>query len=80
MKTILDIARDCEANAREVRNALMHLKITQQGEIQTLRYTGAMLSLVASTLTELDAKMRPVFDKNIVNGILREWGAEELMS
>lgn len=79
MKTILDIARDCEKSARDTRTCLMHTNITKQGEIQTLRYCGAMLSLVASTLTELDEKLRPVFDKNVVNGILREWGAEELM-
>lgn len=80
MKTeVLTIARDVQKTARDVRTAMVHLNVDQQGEIQTMRYCGAMLDLVASTLTHLHEKLHPVFAKDIVNGILKEWGEEDLL-
>jgi len=76
---VLSLSRDVEKVARNVRTAMVHLNVDQQGEIQTMRYCGAMLSLVASTLTHLHDKLHPVFARDIVNGILREWGEEDLL-
>jgi len=76
---VLSLSRDVEKVARNVRTAMLHLNVDQEGEIQTMRYCGAMLSLVASTLTHLHDKLHPVFARDIVNGILREWGEEDLL-
>jgi len=76
---VLSLSRDVEKVARNVRTAMVHLNVDQQGEIQTMRYCGAMLSLVASTLTHLHDKLHPVFARDVVNGILREWGEEDLL-
>ncbi len=76
---VLALSRDVAKTARNVRAAMLHLNVDQQGEIQTMRYCGAMLDLVASTLTHLHDKLHPVFSKDVVNGILREWGEEDLL-
>lgn len=77
---LLALARKSEAVSREIRTSMLYLNVDQQGEIQTMRYCGALASLVASTLSELHAKLHPVFSKDTINGILREWGEEELLS
>ena len=76
---VLSIARDVEKVARNVRMAMLHLNVDQEGEIQTMRYCGAMLDIVAATLTNLHDKLHPVFAKDVVNGILRVWGEEDLL-
>ena len=76
---VLTLAHDVAKTSRDVRAAMMHLNVDQQGEIQTMRYCGAMLDIVAYTLTQLHEKLHPIFAKDVVNGILREWGEEDLL-
>ena len=76
---VLSIAHDVAKVSRTIRATTLHLNVDQEGEIQTMRYCGAMLSLVASTLTHLHDKLHPVFAKDVVNGILRVWGEEDLL-
>lgn len=75
---IITIAQTVEKTSRQVRTAMQRLDQSKQGEIETLRYCGALLSLVSSTLCELHEHLHPVFEIGIVNGILKEWGADEL--
>lgn len=47
---------------------------------ETLKYSGAMLDVVAHTLFSLfDNTHEAMFNAKLVNGILKQWNAEELM-
>jgi len=47
---------------------------------EILKYSGAMLDVVAHTLFSLyDMTHEELFNAKLVNGILKQWNAEELM-
>lgn len=78
-KELLPLARSIQGLSRDIRDRVERLDpVTQNGEYQTLKYCGALLSLVSHTICELEDRLHPVFAKSAVNGVLREWNLEEL--
>lgn len=77
---LIAIARDIELQARKLRSYIpenLHQK--EVAERETITYAGVMLSMASSTLCELYEGTKPNFDLVAVNGVLREWGADELV-
>lgn len=77
---LIKIAQDIEVTSRRLRNYMaenVHQK--DVAEVQTITYAGVMLSLASSVLCELYEDTKPDFSMVAVNGILREWGADELV-
>lgn len=77
---LLKIAQDVEATARALRSYMaenVHQK--EVAEVQTITYAGVMLSLASSVLCGLYEDTKPDFSMVAVNGVLREWGADELV-
>lgn len=77
---LLRTAQAIEGEAKKLRTFIpenVHQK--EQAERQTIAYVGTMLSLASSTLCELYEGTKPSFDLDSVNGVLREWGVDELV-
>lgn len=78
--TLLQIAQAIEVQAQRLRAYIPeNVHQREQAERQTIAYAGTMLSLASSTLCELYEGTKPNFDLVAVNGVLREWGVEELV-
>lgn len=77
---LIRIARDIELQARKLR-AYIPENVHQRevAERESITYAGVMLSLASSTLCDLYEGTKPDFDMMAVNGVLREWGADELV-
>ncbi len=77
--TLVNIARQIEYQARQLK-AFIPENVHQKeiAERETITYAGVMLSMASSVLCELYQETKPDFSIMAVNGILREWGADEL--
>ncbi len=78
--TLLSIAQDIEACSRKLK-VYTHENLVQEetAERETMAYAGTMLSMASSVLCELYSNTKPDFSVAAVNGVLREWGVDELV-
>lgn len=82
-ENVIIMARQAEKVAGDIRTLLTHYdvpEVTNRAQkLAVLRFAGALCSMASSVLCEFyeqeDSQMRA----EIANGILREWGMEELI-
>lgn len=82
-ENVLKQAMAIQGTARQISGVI---KLNKESEDMTevaqeiLKYSGAMLDVVAHTLFSLyDMTHEELFNAKLVNGILKQWNAEELM-
>lgn len=82
-ENVLKQAMAIQSTARQISGVIKLNKesddMTEAAE-EILKYSGAMLDVVAHTLFSLyDMTHEELFNAKLVNGILKQWNAEELM-
>lgn len=76
----LTVARNIEKQAEHLRIMVSNAEMSA-GERETLKYCGALLTIASSTICDVVARAKEseLFALGKTNGVLREWGLDELV-